>query len=78
MREHTIAFKVNKREKEYAESLCDKMGVNMSEAMRILLFDSRFLYSEDVDLSEINVPAEDIIGEEETETTIEEALKRVA
>lgn len=76
-RDEVITFKVNEREKEYAESLAEKMGVNVSEAMRILLFDSRYLYSENVDFSEVNVPAEEIVDEGSSETTLEDSKDRI-
>jgi predicted RecB family endonuclease len=76
-RDDIISFKVNKHEKEYAEKLADKLGVSVSEAMRIILFDSRFLYSEGVDFGEVEIPPDDLLEEEQTSTTGKEAVKRI-
>jgi predicted RecB family endonuclease len=76
-RDDVISFKVNQHEKEYAEKLADKLGVSVSEAMRIILFDSRFLYSEGVDFGEVEIPPDDLLEEEQTSTTGKEAVKRI-
>lgn len=76
-RDNTVQFRANDREEEYLEELAGKFGVSRSEAIRIVLFDSRFLYSENVDFGDINVPAEDLLDEEDTDTTAEEALERI-
>jgi predicted RecB family endonuclease len=76
-RDDIISFKVNEHEKEYAEKLADKLGVSVSEAMRIILFDSRFLYSEGVDFGEVEIPPDDLLEEEQTSTTGKEAVKRI-
>jgi len=76
-RDDVISFKVNEHEKEYAEKLADKLGVSVSEAMRIILFDSRFLYSEGVDFGEVEIPPDDLLEEEQTSTTGKEAVKRI-
>lgn len=76
-RDNTVQFRANDREEEYLEELAGKFGVSTSEAIRIVLFDSRFLYSENVDFGDINVPAEDLLDEDDTDTTAEEALERI-
>jgi hypothetical protein len=45
--------------------------------MRIILFDSRFLYSEGVDFGEVEIPPDDLLEEEQTSTTGKEAVKRI-
>jgi hypothetical protein len=76
-RDDVISFKVNEHEKKYAEKLADKLGVSVSEAMRIILFDSRFLYSEGVEFGEVEIPPDDLIDEEDTSTTGKEAVERI-
>lgn len=76
-RDNTVQFRTNDREEEYLDDLADKFDVSRSEAIRIVLFDSRFLYSENVDFGDINVPAEDLLDEDDTDTTAEEALERI-
>lgn len=77
-RDNIISFKVNEHEKIYAEKLAEKLDVSVSEAMRILLFDSRFLYSDDIDFTDINVPAEYVFSESNSSTTVEDAEKRLS
>lgn len=77
-RENSLSVRLNDYEMEYIEELQDRLGgVSKSEVIRILLFDSRFLYSEKVDLGDINVPVEDLIDDEDADTTIKEALSRI-
>lgn len=76
-RKESITFKVNEKELEYAENLADDLGVSISEAMRILLFDSRFLYSDRVDFTDINIPKDELIDEKDSGTNETESKNRI-
>jgi len=76
-RDKTVQARLNKREHDYLKKLSDRLDVSMSEAIRIIIFDSRFLYSEGVDFGDINISSEDLVPEEDSPTTGNESVERV-
>lgn len=77
-RSNTAQVRLNDREKEYVSELADRFGVSQSEAIRIVLFDSRFLYSEDVSFGDVNMPADKVLSEEDVDSTEQESIDRVS
>ena len=76
-RDNVIQVRVNDREDSYVEELSDRLDVSKSEALRIIIFDSRFFYSDQVSFGDINIPKEYLVDEEDSETSIEEAAQRI-
>jgi len=76
-RDNIVQTRLNEKESNYLSELAERFGVSESEAIRIVLFDSRFLYSEDVSFGEINVPKNKVINEKDSETTNREAADRI-
>ena len=76
-RSNTAQVRLNDREKEYVSELANRFGVSQSEAIRIVLFDSRFLYSEDVSFGDVNMPADKVLSEEDVDSTEQESIDRV-
>lgn len=77
-RSNTAQVRLNDREKEYVSELADRFGVSQSEAIRIVLFDSRFLYSEDVSFGDVNMPADKVLSEEDVDSTEQESIDRIS
>jgi len=76
-RDNVLQARLNDREDRYLEKLADQFGVSRSEAIRIILYDSRFLYSDGVSFGDVNVKPDDLIREEDSVTSGEEALHRI-
>ena len=76
-RSNTAQVRLNDREKEYVSELANRFRVSQSEAIRIVLFDSRFLYSEDVSFGDVNMPADKVLSEEDVVSTDHEPIGRV-
>lgn len=76
-REHNVQVRLNDREQQYLEELSNQLGVSESEAVRTVLYDSRFLYSEFVKFEDILISSEKLIPEEESNTTGAESVERV-
>lgn len=76
-RNEVLQARLNQREDEYLEKLSEEFDVSKSEAIRIVLYDSRFLYSEGVDFGDVNVSPENLIDDGNSVTTGEEAVKRI-
>lgn len=77
-RSNTAQVRLNDREKEYLGELADRFNVSESEALRIVLFDSRFLYSDSVDFGDVNVPTEKVLDENDVNSTESDSLDRVS
>jgi hypothetical protein len=76
-RTELLQARLNEREDKYLEKLAEEFDVSKSEAIRIVLYDSRFLYSEGVDFGDVNVSPQDLIDDGNSVTTGEEAVKRI-
>ncbi|EGQ44241.1 MAG: copG family ribbon-helix-helix protein [Candidatus Nanosalina sp. J07AB43] len=76
-RDNVVQARLNDRENEYLEKLADEFGVSKSEAIRIVLYDSRFLYSDGVSFGDVNVEPQDLVRDEDSTTTGREAVKRI-
>jgi hypothetical protein len=76
-RNQILQARLNDRENNYLEKLADEFDVSRSEAIRIVLYDSRFLYSEGVDFGDVNISPEELIDDESSITTGKEAVKRI-
>jgi len=76
-KDETICFKVNEQQYEYVKELSDRMGKSVSETLRVLLYDSRFLYSENVNFGDINIESDTLIDEDSSDTTDQDMLARL-
>jgi len=76
-RDNMLQARLSDKEYEYLEALADEMGVSNSEAIRTLLYDSRFLYSDGVDFGEIGIDPTKLIDEDESPTTGRDAVRRI-
>ena len=76
-RNKMLQARLNEREDNYLEQLAEDFGVSKSEAVRIVLYDSRFLYSDGVSFGDVNVDPSDLIRDEDSITTGREAVKRI-
>jgi hypothetical protein len=76
-RDNVLQARLNDREDNYLETLADEFGVSKSEAVRMVLYDSRFLYSDGVSFGDVNVDPADLIRDEESITTGREAVERI-
>lgn len=76
-RDNILQARLNDREDEYLETLAEEFGVSKSEAIRMVLYDSRFLYSEGVSFGDVNVDPSDLIRDGDSATTGREAVKRI-
>lgn len=76
-RNEILQARLNERENEYLEKLADEFGVSKSEAIRIVLYDSRFLYSEGVKFGDVNISPQNLIDDDNSVTTGEEAVERI-
>jgi len=76
-RDNIVQVRINDREDRYLEELCDRLGVSKSEAVRVVLYDSRFLYSSGVDFGEIDISPKLLIPSEDSPTDGESSVERV-
>lgn len=76
-RDNVLQARLNDREDNYLEALAEDLGVSKSEAIRIVLYDSRFLYSDGVSFGDVNVDPSDLIRDEDSITSGREAVKRI-
>lgn len=76
-RDYMLQARLNERENDYLETLADEFGVSKSEAIRMVLYDSRFLYSDGVSFGDVNVDPSDLIRDDDSVTTGEEAVQRI-
>lgn len=76
-RDYMLQARLNERENNYLERLADEFGVSKSEAIRMVLYDSRFLYSDGVSFGDVNVDPSDLIRDGDSVTTGEEAVQRI-
>ena len=76
-RDNVLQARLNDRENNYLETLADEFGVSKSEAVRMVLYDSRFLYSDGVSFGDVNVDPADLIRDDESITTGREAVERI-
>ena len=77
-RENLVQARLNDREYEYLNELCEQFDASESEVIRLMLFDSRFLYSDEVSFGDINIEAEKLISESDSTTNGADAVERVA
>jgi len=76
-RDNILQVRVNDREKEYVEELSEQLGVSESEVVRVVLYDSRFLYSSGVSFGEIDISPNDLIPSEYSVTDGKESVERI-
>ena len=77
-RENLVQARLNEREYEYLTELCEQFDASESEVIRLMLFDSRFLYSDEVSFGDINIEANKLISESDSTTNEADAVERVA
>lgn len=76
-RDNTVQARLTDNEYSYLEQLAEEMEVSHSEAIRVLLYDSRFLYAEGVDFGGVDIDAEELIEGEDSATNGEDAVERI-
>ena len=76
-RDNVVQARLNDKEDDYLEELSNELGVSKSEAIRVVLYDSRFLYSDGVDFGDVGIEPDKLIYEEYSPTSGKEALERV-
>ena len=76
-RDNIVQARLNEREDMYLEELAEQLCVSKSEAIRVVLYDSRFLYSSGVDFGNVDVEPDKLIEESSSPTTGEASIRRI-
>ena len=76
-RDNVLQARLNEREDEYLQELAEQLDVSKSEAIRVVLYDSRFLYSSGVDFGDVDIEPEKLIDESSSPTTGDASVSRI-